>query len=516
MLNSSIRLLVSVSIVSILQACAPANRGELSALKTDESALVQKIDSVWSVYKTSRGKLLKKVHVDKSEMSRAEWETLLASAPALTAAEVQALRTMHNGITEKSKKLARDKSRLNLDKVRSDGKTAEFCREFPKGAMLHIHPWGTLDEETARKILTAVNPEIDFTNLKSELSVPGDSGIFYPQELAALDDLIQKYQGREKFLQLATGDQDTVVRWFFLPAGPRDFGRFLGVFTVISKLAFANKNVDPEPMMYDAFFRRAAKHNVQYVEISQFIKPFPSWVKGLESWAKSVKADHNVEVSLLAAFSRAKDADATRKSTDKLLKLPRSPRLTVVNFLADEEAHPALKKGQTLYVPLLAATESGDTTLKGSMHAGELGDIRNSRDAIIMGVQRIGHGVKIMEDPLTLELARREGIHIETNLISNYRLGVVASIKDHPFLHYLRLGLPVSWSTDDEGIFESTISDECIAAVDQTDISYTELQSLARNGLQGAFIGDAVKSTLLSELDAKFQKFEARWAPYLN
>lgn len=499
----------------LLPACALVkNNADYGLNDAGQQQLTQKLDEVAKSYQLARKNLVDKVVTNHAEMPRNEWESLLTITPPINSEDLLTLEKTHQEIVTASQQNAVQTSVLDLEKVRTDGKIAEFCHQFPKGAMLHIHPWGTLDETTVRKILAAVDPEIDFNDLHADLSTPGDSGILFPRELTDLQTLSKRYNGKSKYSVLTDTDKDAMVKWFFLPKGPQDFDRFLGVFTIISKLVFANPAVDPEPMMYEAFFRRAQEHNVQYVEISQFVKNFPAWVNALTPWADQVKLDHNIEVSLLAAFSRARDSAATKKAVDRLLKLPKSKRLTGVNFLADEGAHPALEKGQSLYAPLIAYEESGNTNLRTTMHAGELGDSRNPRDAIIMGVQRIGHGVKLRNDPVATEMARRLKIHIEANLISNLRLKTVNSIAEHPFLYYLRLGIPVSWSTDDEGIFESTISDECTTAVEKTDIAYSELKLLAISGIEGAFIDDTVKLDLMKELRTRFLTFETNWQSY--
>ncbi|MBL7669829.1 MAG: hypothetical protein JNM39_05035 [Bdellovibrionaceae bacterium] len=94
------------------------------------------------------------------------------------------------------------------------------------------------------------------------------------------------------------------------------------------------------------------------------------------------------------------------------------------------------------------------------------------------------------------------------NTSSNLRLTNLAAISEHPFLNYLRLGLPVSLSTDDEGIFETDINHECELAISQTDITYAEFKQMAFNSIQTSFASAADKKTLLDKLILKFEDFE--------
>ena len=202
--------------------------------------------------------------------------------------------------------------------------------------------------------------------------------------------------------------------------------------------------------------------------------------------------------------------------------MPQSQDVIVgIDMRADESKHPALEKGQNAYGPLLAARKKGVTHLRATMHAGELGLKENVRDAIVMGVDRIGHGVKLQEDPVTLEYAVRKCeqnpehcLGIEANLISNLRLKVVDSIEKHPFLDFLRLGLRVSLATDNEGIFHSSISEECLQAVQHTDVEYSELKQMAMNSLLSSFLLDGKREELLAQLRKSFQEFELDWQDF--
>src|SRR5512143_206197 len=71
-----------------------------------------------------------------------------------------------------------------------------------------------------------------------------------------------------------------------------------------------------------------------------------------------------------------------------------------------------------------------------TVHAGEWGPAANVREAIeSLGAERIGHGVRVLEDPAVTELARERGTPLEVCVTSNYQSGVVA----RPNLHALPL-----------------------------------------------------------------------------
>ena len=75
-------------------------------------------------------------------------------------------------------------------------------------------------------------------------------------------------------------------------------------------------------------------------------------------------------------------------------------------------------------------------------HAGEAAGPESMWGAIkSLGVERIGHGTRAIEDPALLTFLARERIPLEVCLTSNVRTGVLAALHDHPLATYLRAGV---------------------------------------------------------------------------
>ena len=147
-----------------------------------------------------------------------------------------------------------------------------------------------------------------------------------------------------------------------------------------------------------------------------------------------------------------------------------------------------------------------------SIHAGEVDEPNfHIRDTLLLGAERIGHGLNLMSDPTTLVQMRQGPYLIEINLISNLLLEYVENYRQHPFPEFLRTGIPVALSTDDRGMWDSTMTDEFFVAVRHFDLSWSEIQRLVRNSLQYAFLPDKEKAQLLNNLALRSQTFEARF-----
>ena len=107
--------------------------------------------------------------------------------------------------------------------------------------------------------------------------------------------------------------------------------------------------------------------------------------------------------------------------------------------------------------------------------------------------ERIGHGVDVMQekDPIGLlkEMAKRNML-VEINLTSNDQILDVSG-DEHPLPVYLKYGVPVAISTDDEGVARSNMTHEYLRAVEGYHLSYTELKHMTRQSLEHSFLPGA-------------------------
>ncbi|MDA0705075.1 MAG: adenosine deaminase [Proteobacteria bacterium] len=153
--------------------------------------------------------------------------------------------------------------------------------------------------------------------------------------------------------------------------------------------------------------------------------------------------------------------------------------------------------------------------VKLSIHAGEVDEPNDHvRDTLLLGADRIGHGLNLITDDDTMRLMRHGPYLVEINLISNLLLKYVSDYAEHPFPEYLRTGIPVALSTDDRGMWDSTMTDEFFVAVTEFNLSWEEIRTLSRNSLQYAFVQPGVKQQLLREFDERISKFELGMQKY--
>jgi adenosine deaminase len=104
--------------------------------------------------------------------------------------------------------------------------------------------------------------------------------------------------------------------------------------------------------------------------------------------------------------------------------------------------------------------------------------------------ERIGHGASVMseKDPISLmkEMAQRN-VLVEINLSSNDEILDISG-NDHPLPVYIKYGVPVALSTDDEGVARSDMTHEYLRALENLHFSYTEMKRMTRQSLEHSFL----------------------------
>jgi adenosine deaminase len=148
--------------------------------------------------------------------------------------------------------------------------------------------------------------------------------------------------------------------------------------------------------------------------------------------------------------------------------------------------------------------EAHQSGLRITAHAGEWSGAFNVRHAIEdLGAERIGHGVRIIEDAAVVDLARERGTVLEVCLTSNYQSGVVPALSDHPLARLIDAGLVVTLNTDDPGISGITLSDEYRLALENLGLPPEKLTACVLNAARAAFLPPEVSAQLAAKLTGR-------------
>ncbi len=177
------------------------------------------------------------------------------------------------------------------------------------------------------------------------------------------------------------------------------------------------------------------------------------------------------------------------------------PQVVGLNFVQPEDGYLSMRD-YALQMRMLDALHPLYPTVHIALHAGELapglvppaGLSFHIRSAVEQGhAERIGHGVDVMyetnAEALLREMATRHTL-VEINLTSN-EIILGASGAYQPLPQYLRAGVPVALSTDDEGVSRIDLTHEYVRAAVTYHLSYGQLKQMARASLEHSFLTGA-------------------------
>jgi adenosine deaminase len=115
---------------------------------------------------------------------------------------------------------------------------------------------------------------------------------------------------------------------------------------------------------------------------------------------------------------------------------------------------------------------------------------------------RLGHGVRAVEDPALLLYLRDRQIPLEVNPTSNICLHVYRRLAEHPFPHLDRMGLLLTLNSDDPPLFNTTLLQEYALLTTEFGYDRANLARIARNAFRCAAAPAPLKADLLAHFDA--------------
>lgn len=152
----------------------------------------------------------------------------------------------------------------------------------------------------------------------------------------------------------------------------------------------------------------------------------------------------------------------------------------------------------SMHADVLARLRAGGVPL--TLHAGEGDGPTSVRDALEQGAARLGHGVRVVEDPGLLAEVVASGVCLEVAPTSNLQTGLAQSYAEHPFGALDRAGARVTVNTDNRLMSQTSVSAELRHLRDAFGITPEDVARYARNAAESAFLSDADRKRLLARL----------------
>jgi aminodeoxyfutalosine deaminase len=295
----------------------------------------------------------------------------------------------------------------------------------------------------------------------------------------------------------------------------RDFNHFIEIYFEISSCL---KTSDDYELIAYEFGANMARQNVRYAEVTfspsthQFSLgiPFDVFFSGLTKGRLRAQKEFGVEIKWVF--------DIVRDIPDVLLNRRRAEYTLVVAEEGMDDGVVALGLGggevgnpPERYAEWFEkALEAG---LHSAPHAGETVGPESVWGAVRdLGAERLGHGVRSIEDSdLVAYLAERH-IPLEICPTSNIRLGAYANYIAHPLPDLYNAGVPVTINSDDPPLFNTTLNDEVKLLVDPFNFDINTIDEILLNGVRCSFLPVEEKRAMEALFQAEMTKLQREFS----
>jgi aminodeoxyfutalosine deaminase len=268
----------------------------------------------------------------------------------------------------------------------------------------------------------------------------------------------------------------------------RDFAHFVEVYALLR--ACLVEREDYALVVYE-MGEELARQNVRYAEVTftpgpeVYRGPRETFFEGLTKGRERAKTDFGVELRWIF--------DIPRRTVTLHPDMPLADFITDVAIQGRDDGVVALG---------LAGTEAGyppeafepwfdkarAAGLHSAPHAGETAGPESIWGALrALGAERIGHGVRALEDPALVEHLVERGIGLEVCPTSNVLLGIYPSLAEHPLAELVKRGLAVTVNTDTPAMFGISLEREFALLSDQFGLSAAEVEQVRLNAFSVSF-----------------------------
>lgn len=280
----------------------------------------------------------------------------------------------------------------------------------------------------------------------------------------------------------------------------RNFGEFLTVYMALVRAIVSGE--DFERLAYELGMELAGQQ-VRYAEV--MLSPMQHLLRGMDM--------HEAIAGTAAGFERARRETGlvTRLALDygrqygpelawRVLEIARDAMpygVVAWSIGGNEIGYPP-----DPFAAIFAAAR--DAGLRVMAHAGEVvgpSSVWGAVDAL--GTERLGHGIRSIDDPALIDHLRARGVVLDVCPSSNIWTGAAASWEAHPLRRLYDAGVTVTLNSDDPTFFHTTLIDEYRKSVEHFGFTADELVALVRNGVRAAFLPDGDKAALLDQIDAE-------------
>ncbi|WP_017091094.1 adenosine deaminase [Vibrio splendidus] len=248
-----------------------------------------------------------------------------------------------------------------------------------------------------------------------------------------------------------------------------------------------------------AYLLKCQQDNVVHTEI--FFDPqthtergiaFEVIISGITQALNQAEQELGISSQLIMCFLRHLDEDSAFETLQQAL--PYKDKIIAVGLDSSEKGNPPEKFKHVFQ----EAINQGFLTVA---HAGEEGPAQNISDALsLLGITRIDHGVRCVEDEDLMEQLIAKRTPLTVCPLSNTKLKVFNTMREHNIVELLRKGLCVTINSDDPAYFGGYMNDNFLAVANAHPLTKNELAQFSINAVEASFISPHAKEDLIAQV----------------
>jgi adenosine deaminase len=275
----------------------------------------------------------------------------------------------------------------------------------------------------------------------------------------------------------------------------RNFIHFLEVYDTASSVIRTPE--DYRDVTYE-YLASCAAEGAVYVEVmsspdhaAEAGMTYLEHLEGITAGITDAKRDHGIEGRLIVTCVRHFGVERAMAVARQVVANPSD--ITVgFGMGGDEAAWPPAQFAD-------AFNHVAASGLPCTVHAGEWAGPDRIREALeTLPVQRLGHGVRAIEDPSLVKDIVARDVTLEVCPGSNVATGLYKSLSDHPIRNLMSAGVNVTLNSDDPPYFATTVGNEYDKAESVIGLSPDQLRRITKAAITASFAEPDIKARLLA------------------
>ena len=283
----------------------------------------------------------------------------------------------------------------------------------------------------------------------------------------------------------------------------RDFEHFLEVYITVTSCL---RTPEDYYLIAYEFGADCARQHIRYAEVTFTIAsnvhlsglPWQTILEGLNAGRAQARAEFGLDWRWVFDISR--NNPETQDDVVEIALAAREQGVVALGLGGSEADFPP----GMFERPFARARQAG---LPRVPHAGETAGPESMWAALRqLHADRLGHGVRCVEDPALMDYLGQHQVPLEVCPTSNVRLGVYPDYAAHPLRQLWDAGLFITVNSDDPPLFSTDLNREYEALVEHFGFDADELEQVSLNGLRASFLPEADKARLETAFRAEFAR----------